>query len=91
MTIAISSLLLAFFLIIIGVINKHKQMTTTATLATVMPAISAVDKPPVPEGGLLPLLVVGDGPFPGVGPLPGVVVTAIKLVFDMHGRLNDKS
>lgn len=52
------------------------MQTTAATLATVMPAISAVDKPPVPEGGLLPLLVVGDGPFPGVGPLPGVVVIA---------------
>jgi len=50
------------------------QTAAMATLATVMPAISAVDKPLVSEGGLLPLLVVGDGPFPGVGPLPGVVV-----------------
>jgi len=51
------------------------QITAKATLPTVMPEISAGDNPPpVPEGGLLPLLVAGDGP--GDGPFPGVVVTA---------------
>jgi len=44
-----------------------------------MPEISAGDNPPpVPGGGLLPLLVAGDGP--GDGPFPGVVVTVELIV-----------